>query len=94
MADVDWQPLPALWPEPAVWTDVGEPMLLVFTQHGVPTWKVSRRAKAGSSREDLIAHGTADIGGKGSRTLRSKGAFLRVRCTVIQQDRGARQPYR
>ena len=37
--------LPALWPEPAVWTDVGELMLLVFTQDGVPTWEVGRRAK-------------------------------------------------
>jgi hypothetical protein len=35
-------------------------MLLVFTQDGVPTWEVSRRAKAGSSRDDLIANGTAD----------------------------------
>jgi hypothetical protein len=60
MADVEWQPLPALWPQPAVWTDVGEFMLLVFTQDGVPTWEVRRRAKAGSSRHDLIAHGTAD----------------------------------
>ncbi len=23
MADVEWQPLPPLWPEPSVWTDVG-----------------------------------------------------------------------
>ena len=60
MADVEWQPLPALWPQPAVWTDVGEFMLLVFTQDGVPTWEVRRRAKAGSSRHDLIASGTAD----------------------------------
>jgi hypothetical protein len=60
MADVEWQPLPALWPVPAVWTDVGELMLLVFTQDGVPTWEVNRRAKAGSSRDDLIASGTAD----------------------------------
>jgi hypothetical protein len=30
MADVEWQLLPALWPEPAVWTDVGELMLLVI----------------------------------------------------------------
>jgi hypothetical protein len=43
MADVEWQPLPALWPEPAVWNDVGESMLLVFTQDAVPTWEVSRR---------------------------------------------------
>jgi hypothetical protein len=35
-------------------------MLLVFTQDGVPTWEVGRRAKAGSSRDDLIANGTAD----------------------------------
>ena len=35
-------------------------MLLVFTQDGVPTWEVSRRAKAGRSRDDLIANGTAD----------------------------------
>jgi hypothetical protein len=55
MADVEWQPLPALWPEPAVWTDVGELMLLVFTQDGVPTWEVNRRAKAGRSRDALIA---------------------------------------
>jgi hypothetical protein len=62
MADVEWQPLPALWPQPAVcWADVGELMLLVFTQDGVPTWEVSRRAKAGSSRHDLIANGTADM---------------------------------
>jgi hypothetical protein len=47
-------------PRPAVWTDVGELMLLVFTQDGVPTWEVSCGAKAGSSRDDLIANGTAD----------------------------------
>jgi hypothetical protein len=50
MAGIEWQLLPALWYEPAVWTDVGELTLLVFTQNGVPTWDVSRRAKAGSSR--------------------------------------------
>jgi two-component system, cell cycle response regulator CpdR len=32
----------------------------VFTPDGVPTWEVSRRVKTGSSREDLIANGTAD----------------------------------
>jgi hypothetical protein len=40
--------------------DVGELMLLVFTQDGVPTWEVNRRAKTGSSPNDLIASGTAD----------------------------------
>jgi len=61
VADAEWQPLPALWPEPAVWTDVEELMLLVFTQDGVPTWEVNRRAKPGSSRDDRIASGTALI---------------------------------
>ena len=60
IADVEWQPLPALWPEPAVWTDVGELMLLVFTQDVVPTWEINRRAKSGSTRGDLIASGSAD----------------------------------
>jgi hypothetical protein len=60
MTEVEWQLLPPLWLEPAVWTNVGEFMLVVFTQDGVPTWEVSRRAKAGRSRDDLIANGTAD----------------------------------
>ena len=60
MADIEWEPLPPLWPAPAVWTDVEEFMLLVYTQDGVPTWEVSRRAKSGSSRDELIANGTAD----------------------------------
>ena len=36
------------WPAPALWTDVGEFTLLVFTQEGVPTWEVRQRAKAKS----------------------------------------------
>jgi hypothetical protein len=60
MADIEWQPLPPLWPAPAVWTDVGEFMLLAYTHDGVPTWEVSRRAKSDSSRDKLIANGTAD----------------------------------
>jgi hypothetical protein len=56
MADIEWQPLPPLWPSPAVWTDAGELMLLVFTVDGVPTWEVWRKDKVG----DLIANGTAD----------------------------------
>ena len=59
MTDIEWQPLPPLWPAPAVWTDVGDLMLLVYTQDGVPTWEVSRRAKS-RSRDELIANGTAD----------------------------------
>ena len=60
MDDVEWRPLPTLWPQPAVWTDVGELMLLVFTQDGVPTWEVTGGVKVGSRRDDLIANGTAD----------------------------------
>jgi hypothetical protein len=60
MADMEWQPLPALWPSPAIWTDVGDFMLLVFTQDGVPTWEVRRRVKSGSNTDNLIADGTAD----------------------------------
>ena len=60
MADLKWQPLPSLWPQPAVWTDVRELMLLVFTQDGVPTWEVRRRVKARGDNDDLIASGTAD----------------------------------
>jgi hypothetical protein len=60
MADIEWQTLPTLWPNPAIWTDVGEFMLLVFTQDGVPTWEVRRRVNLGGSRDDLIASGTAD----------------------------------
>jgi hypothetical protein len=60
MADIEWQPLPTLWPGLAIWANVGELMLLVFTQDGVPTWEVSRRAKVGSGRDDLVANGTAD----------------------------------
>jgi len=50
-----------MWPDPAVWTDVGDFTLLVFTQDGVPTWEVRRRANSNSgSRNDLVADGTAD----------------------------------
>lgn len=42
---VDWKPLPAMWTSPAVWTDVGDLMLLVFMQNAVPTWEVHSKAK-------------------------------------------------
>ena len=62
MSDTKWQPLPSpMWPDPAIWTDVGDFTLLVFTQDGVPTWEVRRRAKLSSgSRDDLVVDGTAD----------------------------------
>jgi hypothetical protein len=34
MTDIEWQPLPPFWPAPAVWTDVGDLMLRVYTQDG------------------------------------------------------------
>jgi hypothetical protein len=61
MFALEWQPLPSpMWPDPAVFTDVGDFTLLVFTQDGVPTWEVRRRARPGSNRDDLVADGTAD----------------------------------
>jgi hypothetical protein len=42
MGDIEWKPLPTLWPSPAEFADVGELMLLVFTQDGVPIWEVRR----------------------------------------------------
>ena len=47
MTDVVWQPLPLLWPSPAVSTDVGGFMLLVLSEDNVPTWEVRRKAKRG-----------------------------------------------
>jgi len=61
MANIDWQPLPPLWPSPALWTDVGDFMLLIFTEHSVPTWEVRRKAKGLDGRDnDLVVGGTAD----------------------------------
>jgi hypothetical protein len=61
MADVEWQQLPPLWPDPAVWTDVGDLMLLVFTQDDVPTWEVRRKTRTVDGSDDnLIVCGTAD----------------------------------
>ena len=60
MANIDWQPLPPLWPSPAVSTDVGGFMLLVFTEDNVPTWEVRREAKRGGGSSDVVVRGTAD----------------------------------
>jgi hypothetical protein len=61
MANIDWQLLPPLWPSPAVSTEVGGFMLLVFTEDNVPTWEVRRRAKKVDGRgDDLVVGGTAD----------------------------------
>jgi hypothetical protein len=62
MSDIEWQPLPSpMWPDPAVWADVGDFTLLVFTQEGVPTWEVRHRATLDSiGRDDLVTNGTAD----------------------------------
>jgi len=61
MADINWQPLPPLWPSPAVWADVGGFTLLIFTEDNVPTWEVRRKAKKVDGRDDdLVVGGTAD----------------------------------
>jgi hypothetical protein len=36
--EIEWKPLPPLWPSPAAFADVDEFLLLVFTQDSVPTW--------------------------------------------------------
>ena len=61
MADIEWRPLPPLWPGPAVWADLGNFMLLVFTEDNVPTWEVRRKAKRVRGRgDDLVVGGAAD----------------------------------
>jgi hypothetical protein len=61
MANIDWEPLPPLWPSPAVSTDFGGFMLLVFTEDNVPTWEVRRKVKKVDGRNnDLVVAGTAD----------------------------------
>ena len=58
---IDWQPLPPLWPSPAVWADVGGLMSLIFTQDNVPRWEVRRRGeKVDSVEGDLVVCGSAD----------------------------------
>jgi hypothetical protein len=60
MADIEWKALPALWPSPAEFADVGELMLLVFAQDGAPIWKVRRRVMARNNADNLIIDGGAD----------------------------------
>jgi len=83
--------LPALWPEPAVWTDVGGS--LVFTQNGVPATEISGRLKRVTVvRCDRQRPRRQIRDGKGSRTPQSKSAVLRMRCTEVQQDPGSVHP--
>jgi hypothetical protein len=58
--NIDWKPLPPMWTSPAVWTDVGELMLLVFMESSVPTWEVHSKMKQGARGGSLIISGTAD----------------------------------
>ena len=60
MADIEWKALPALWASPAEFADVGELMLLVFTQNGAPIWEVRRRVMARNNADNLIIDGGAD----------------------------------
>jgi hypothetical protein len=46
MTEIEWQPLPTpMWPSPAMFADVGEFELLVFTNDGVPNGKSIRGLK-------------------------------------------------
>ena len=60
MADIDWKPLPTgLWTPPAVYAEVGDLLLEVFTDDGVPTWKILKgTGKRGEW--NVIAKGSAD----------------------------------
>ena len=61
MSEVEWQRLPSpMWPDPAVWTDMGDLTLLVFSPNGVRTWEVRHRMKADRSFDNLIVDGAAD----------------------------------
>jgi hypothetical protein len=60
MGEIKWQSLHPLWPPPAVSADLGDLMLLVFTQDGVPTWEVRYRRVVDNENDDLVASGTAD----------------------------------
>jgi hypothetical protein len=79
MANIDWQPLPPLWPSPAVSTDVGGFMLLVFTEDNVPTWEIRHKAKKVAGRDyNLVVSGTTDTfeAAKASRiTLTTPGVL-------------------
>ena len=60
MADIEWKALPALWPSPAEFADVGELVLLVFTRNGAPIWEVRRRVMERNNADNLIIDGGAD----------------------------------
>ena len=60
MADIDWKPLPTgLWTPPAVFAEVGNLFLQAFTDHGVPTWEISKKTEERGEWK-VIAKGTAD----------------------------------
>ena len=60
MADIDWKPLPTgLWTPPAVFAEVGSLFLQAFTDDGVPTWEISKKAEERGEWK-VIAKGTAD----------------------------------
>jgi hypothetical protein len=79
MAEIEWKPLPSLWPSPAEFADLGEYMLLVFTQKGVPTWEIHRRSKTNNNEIDLIISGTAD-------TFESAKAAARYEASVWRKS--------
>jgi hypothetical protein len=81
MANINWQPLPSLWPSPAVSTDVGGFILLVFTEHNLPTWEVRRKAKKVDGRDDdLVASGT--LPARSAATTASKSSMMLAMRTI------------
>ena len=61
MDDPYWEPLPTLWPQPAVCSTIDKLLLLVFTHEGVPTWEVRIDPRKDVARRDeLLVTGTGD----------------------------------
>ena len=56
MGEIEWKPAAPTVAEPAEFADVGECMLVVFTQDSVPTWEVHRRSKTDNNEIDLIVN--------------------------------------
>lgn len=50
MLDIEWKPLPrGLWTPPAPFAEAGDLLLKVFTDDGVPTWKVFKKTGKGAN---------------------------------------------
>jgi hypothetical protein len=90
MADIEWQPLPTLWPSPAIWTDLGECMLLVFTQDGLPIMGSPSQSKLGGSSDDLKASLAERVGFEPTVRLHAQRFSRPPRSATLAPLRGAR----